>query len=110
MSKRPQPKTSGLGKNRVLEPADPVEPTPQKPAKKEYPHKMSFYIDAPVADEVRGAFKAQFSQAEGDTSMSAFIAGAVQEKVQRLRDELNDGQPFSSVEAGDAGRGRPLGS
>lgn len=106
MSKRPQPKSSGLGAH----PLDAPDEAPQKPAKTEYPHKMSFYVDADVADEVRGAFKAQFSQAEGATSMSSFIAGAVQEKVQRLRDELNDGEPFPGVEAGRAGRGRQMGA
>lgn len=109
MSKRPQPKPSGLGAH-PLDVAEPVEAAPQKPPKKEYPHKLSFYIDAEDADEVRGAFKAQFSRADGDTSISTFIAGAVQEKVQRLRDELNDGKPFPGIEAGGAGRGRQMGA
>lgn len=109
MSKRPQFKSSGLGAHPLDPPVEHAE-TPKKQAKTEYPHKMSFYVETDVADEARGAFKAQFSQPDSDTSMSEFLAGAVREKVQRLRKELNNGEAFPGIEAGRAGRGRQMGA
>lgn len=106
MSKRPQFKSSGLGAHPLDEPGEQTAEPQKEPATVEYPHKLSFYLDEARSEEVRGAFHAQFAEPNGDRSMSDFMARAVVEKVQRLRDEINDGKEFPRVEARKRGRGR----
>lgn len=75
--------------------------------KKKWPKKESFYRTPELAMRMRSAFLHTMTTEDGQTSLSAFIASAVQEKVERLEAKHNDGQPWPAVEPNQIPKGPP---
>ena len=74
-----------------------------------WPKKESFYRSPELAGRMRSAHLHTMTTEDGKGSLSAFIASAVEEKVERLEAKYNDGQPWPAVKPGQVPKGRPPG-
>ena len=96
----------------TLAPAVEAVPTPAAaPATKpkpKYPPKVSFYQEAEQTKRLRGAVL-HTMLTEGHRNLSEFCEKAVMEKVARLEEQYNGGNPFPPVEARELPQGRPMG-
>jgi hypothetical protein len=81
-------------------------PVAEAPVDKPKPTKVSFYQDRDEQKQMRAAWSYTLGQ-EKHGSLSAFIATAVREKVERLQDQYNNGKPWDGVDAGEIPAGRP---
>lgn len=90
---------------------EPTTPPPaEKPARRKYPHKMSFYQDPEDSDRVRSAIEATKGTPDRAKSFSEFVSRVVMAEVERLETKYNGGEPFPHIGAGDMTRGRPMDS
>lgn len=121
--KKPQRRRSALASMSPVAPASEEQeatpaptpaPAPQGTAsasdeetKKKWPKKESFYRSPELAMRMRSAFLHTMTTEDGQASLSAFIASAVQEKVERLEAKHNDGQPWPAVEPNQIPKGPP---
>lgn len=71
--------------------------------------KVTFYIDAALADRMRATVVATTAFAEHAT-VSEFIENAVLKAVEDLEAEHNDGKPYPIALRAKTRRGRPIGS
>lgn len=95
-------------------PTAPSSPAVQAPAaldveaeKKKWPKKESFYRPPELAVRMRSAFLHTMTTEDGQASLSAFIASAVQEKVERLEEKYNEGQQWPAVQPHQIPKGPP---
>lgn len=92
----------------------PSAPAVQAPAvadteaeKKKWPKKESFYRPPELAVRMRSAYLHTTTTEDGQSSLSAFIASAVQEKVEHLEAKYNEGQPWPAVKPHQIPKGPP---
>lgn len=100
---QPAPTPSSSQPERREEETVPAAPKPKAPRPK-----TAFYQDAEDAARMRAAYLHTLAD-EGYSSLSAFIAQAVIEKVERLESKYNAGQSWPEVGPGTVPAGRPVG-
>ena len=123
--KKPQRRKSALSNmSPVAPPPEETAPTPtpapapvstpaQAPAsadgeeKKKWPKKESFYRSPELAGRLRSAFLNTMATEDGEASLSAFIARAVEERVERLEQKYNKGEQWPPVGANQIPKGPP---
>lgn len=120
--KKPQRRKSALSSlSPVAPPSEettstppPAPVAPSSPAvvdveaeKKKWPKKESFYRPPELAVRMRSAFLHTMTTEDGQASLSAFIASAVQEKVERLEEKYNEGQQWPAVQPNQIPKGPP---
>ncbi|KSU51570.1 ParB family protein [Microbacterium enclense] len=81
---------------------------PEQRAAKAKPKKLTIYQDEDDSARMRGAMVATIPH-EGFTTLSKFAQEAIMEKVERLEQKYNGGQPFPAVGPGVIPVGRPMG-
>ncbi len=59
---------------------------------------LTAYIPADVRAEARGAAKVLMGAVEGPNNLSELVAEAIEEKIERLREEFNGGRPFEPAQ------------
>lgn len=118
--KRPERRKSALSNMSPVAPPPTPEktpapapvPAPESTTAEEtarWPKKESFYRSPELAGRMRSAHLHTMTTEDGKGSLSAFIASAVEEKVERLEAKYNDGQPWPAVKPGQVPKGRPPG-
>lgn len=75
---------------------------------KEKPKKLTIYQEPEDTDRMRGAMVGTI-QHEGFKTLSKFVQEAIMEKVERLEQRYNGGEPFPAVGPGVIPAGRPMG-
>ena len=75
--------------------------------KKPWPKKESFYRSPELAGRLRSAYLNTMATEDGETSLSAFIARAVEERVERLEQKYNKGKQWPPVETNQIPKGPP---
>jgi len=99
--------SAGAGGGRAL-----TKRPPRAQSTKRIPEgKVQFtvYVPTDTRAEARGAAKVLMAAVEGPNSLSELVAEAIEEKLERLRNEFNGGQPFAAVE-GNLPTGRTPGA
>lgn len=75
--------------------------------KKPWPKKESFYRSPELAGRLRSAYLNTMATEDGETSLSAFIARAVEERVEQLEQKYNGGKQWPPVGANQIPKGPP---
>lgn len=75
--------------------------------KKKWPKKESFYRSPELAGRLRSAYLNTMTTEDGETSLSAFIARAVEERVEQLEKKYNGGKQWPPVGANQIPKGPP---
>lgn len=83
-------------------------PESKRPAAKQTPKKLTIYQESADTDRMRGAMVATIPY-EGFKTLSRFAQEAIMEKVERLEQQYNHGEPFPPVGPGIIPAGRPMG-
>ncbi len=100
----PASKTEG-GENRPSRKQTKAKKPATKEKKTPLP-KTAFYQDPEAAARMRAAYLHTVAL-EGYSSLSAFIAQAVDKQVRDLERKYNDGEPWTPIDAGTVPTGRP---
>lgn len=132
MSNRPAPRKSSLSGSSPVHPpavapaaaeasavareaAEPPTSAQTRPATggrtakaKGWARKITVYQQEEDSARMRGAMVATIPY-EGLTTLSAFVQSAIDEKVARLEEKYNNGEPFPPVGTGVIPTGRPMG-
>lgn len=87
----------------------PPAPEPEPAPPPEPKEKIGFYLSRSEGAALRGTFDALRHEL-GFRSLSDFIAAAVMARVAQCEVEHNGGEPYSPMNPGEIGTGRPLGA
>jgi hypothetical protein len=101
-----------LGKpaNAAPTPAETGQTASPEPTKAAPRPQMTAYIASDVQEAARAAVWWTRNQPEGYENLSDLLEDALLEKIARLEQQYNDGQPFPPMPAGKRlRRGRPIG-